>query len=183
MVAQASAWCAQYDLHSGGESPLWTVMTGTIRLGKGVRREAGSEESRRRNRGFDVQPADLRPAQRWATRPGTGTPDSHGERSRVNPTSPREGGKPYLRRSRLWSAHTGLPREQSSGTGVEKSAEAVVARPGEGLNLPMQGAGGPARGTRSSRRGTPPGWRARAQPASPPPDSSKRSRHGTSNEP
>ena len=33
------------DVHSGGGSPLWTVMTGTIRLGKGARREAGSEES------------------------------------------------------------------------------------------------------------------------------------------
>ena len=30
---------------SRGVSPLWTVMTGTIRLGKGARREAGSEES------------------------------------------------------------------------------------------------------------------------------------------
>jgi hypothetical protein len=38
--------CAQYDLYSRGESPPWTVMTGTIRLGKGARREAGSEESR-----------------------------------------------------------------------------------------------------------------------------------------
>ena len=35
-------------------SPL---MTGTIRLSKGVRREAGSEESRRRNPGSDVQEA------------------------------------------------------------------------------------------------------------------------------
>ena len=33
------------DVHSRGASPLWTVMTGTIRLGKGARREAGSEES------------------------------------------------------------------------------------------------------------------------------------------
>lgn len=33
------------DMHSRGASPPWTVMTGTIRLGKGVRREAGSEES------------------------------------------------------------------------------------------------------------------------------------------
>jgi hypothetical protein len=33
------------DVNSGGVSPLWTVMTGTIRLGKGARREAGSEES------------------------------------------------------------------------------------------------------------------------------------------
>jgi len=30
----------------GVQVPLWTVMTGTIRLSKGVRREAGSEESR-----------------------------------------------------------------------------------------------------------------------------------------
>jgi hypothetical protein len=40
------AWCAQYDLHSSGESPPWAVVTGTIRLSEGVRREAGSEESR-----------------------------------------------------------------------------------------------------------------------------------------
>jgi len=39
------AWCAQYDLDSRGESPPWTVMTGTIRLGKGVRQEVESEES------------------------------------------------------------------------------------------------------------------------------------------
>jgi len=29
-------------------------MTGTIRLGKGAFRKGGSEESRRRNRGFDA---------------------------------------------------------------------------------------------------------------------------------
>src|ERR1035441_10596113 len=139
------AWCAQYDLYSRGESPPWTVMTGTIRLGKGVRREAGSEESRRRNRGFDVQKADIRPSQRWVIRPGTETPDCHSERCRVNPTGPREEDKPYLRRSPLWSVHTGLPREQSRGTGVEKSAEAIVALPGEGLNLLMQGADGRVR--------------------------------------
>ena len=34
------------DVHSRSESPPWTAMTGTIRLGKGVRREAESEESR-----------------------------------------------------------------------------------------------------------------------------------------
>ena len=39
-------------------------MTGTIRPGKGVRREAESEESRRRNRGLDVRKADMRPLQR-----------------------------------------------------------------------------------------------------------------------
>src|ERR1017187_4738018 len=53
-----SSWCVQYDWYSRGESPPWPVMTGTIRLGKGARREAGSEESRRRNRGCDVQEAD-----------------------------------------------------------------------------------------------------------------------------
>src|SRR5690348_6983989 len=63
------------------------------------------------------------------------TPDSHSERCGVDPTSPREGAKPYLRRSRLWSIPNGLPREQSRGTGAEKSAEAIVALPGEGPNL------------------------------------------------
>ena len=68
------AWCAQYDLQSRGESPPWTVMTGTIRLGKGVRREAESEESRRRNRGFDVQEADFRPLQLGSPGQGRGSP-------------------------------------------------------------------------------------------------------------
>ena len=46
-VGQAvSPGVSSSDVHSGGGSPLWTVMTGTIRLGKGVRRKAGSEESR-----------------------------------------------------------------------------------------------------------------------------------------
>ena len=45
----------------------------------------------------------------------------------VDPTSLREEGKPYLRRSPLWSAHTGLLRQQCRGTGPEKSAEAIVA--------------------------------------------------------
>ena len=63
-MGQTLVLCAQYDLDSRGESPPWTVMTGTIRLGKGAFRKGGSEESRRRNRGFDVQEADMRPAQR-----------------------------------------------------------------------------------------------------------------------
>jgi hypothetical protein len=62
-----------------------------------------------------------------ATQPGMGTPNSHSDVSMVDPASGREEGKPYLRRSRFWSAHRGLPREQSVGTGSEKSAEAVVA--------------------------------------------------------
>jgi len=46
-VGQAlSPGVSSSDVHSGGASPLWTVMTGTIRLSKGARREAGSEESR-----------------------------------------------------------------------------------------------------------------------------------------
>ncbi|HTG29429.1 MAG TPA: hypothetical protein VK818_14515, partial [Methylomirabilota bacterium] len=46
LVGQAvSPGVSSSDVHSGGASPLWTVMTGTIRLGKGARREAGSEES------------------------------------------------------------------------------------------------------------------------------------------
>ena len=46
-VGQAvSPGVSSSDVHSGGESPLWTVVTGTIRLSKGARREAGSEESR-----------------------------------------------------------------------------------------------------------------------------------------
>jgi len=53
----------------------------------------------------------------------------------VDPTGLREEGKSYLRRARPWSAHNGLPPEQSGGTETEQSAEAVVARPGEGPNL------------------------------------------------
>ncbi len=78
----------------------------------------------------------------WVNRQATGKPKGHSERSGVNPTGLREGDKPYLRRSRLWSVHTGLPRQQCSGTGVEKSAEAKVAQPGEGPNLLVQGAEG-----------------------------------------
>ena len=39
-----ASWC--WFWWGRGESPPWTVMTGTIRPSKGVRREAGSEESR-----------------------------------------------------------------------------------------------------------------------------------------
>ena len=72
-------------------------MTGTIRLGKGVRREAESEESRRRNRGCDVQEADMRLLQ-------LGSPGSP-----------------------PWSLHTGLLHGQPGGTAAEKSAAAIVA--------------------------------------------------------
>jgi hypothetical protein len=75
-----------------------------------------------------------------ATQPGMGTPNGHSGGSMVDPAGGGEEGKPYLRRSRLWSVHTGLPGEQSTGTGVEKSAKVVVALPGEGPHQFIQGA-------------------------------------------
>ena len=71
-----------------------------------------------------------------------GEAQCHSERCGVNPTGLREEANSYLRRSSFWSVHTGLPGQQCSGTGAEKSAEAIVALPGEGLNLLMQGADG-----------------------------------------
>jgi hypothetical protein len=68
----------------------------------------------------------MRPLQRGVTRPGTGKPNGHSERCGVNPTSPREEGKPYLERSPLGSAHTGLPQQRCGGTVVEKSAKGVL---------------------------------------------------------
>ena len=93
------------------------------------------------------------------TRPGTGKPNVIRERCGVDPTGLREEDKPYLRRSLLWSAHPGLPLGQPGGTGVEKSAEAIVAPPGEGPNLGLQGADrwihGRIQPTTASH---PPGW-------------------------
>src|SRR6266516_6767923 len=71
----------------------------------------------------------------WVTRPGTGMPDCHSENRMVDPTRPGEEGTSYLERSPFRSVHTRLPQQQCDGTGSEKSAEAVVARPGEGPNL------------------------------------------------
>jgi hypothetical protein len=97
-------------------------MTGTIRLGKGARREAGSEEShdeiadstfRKRIQGLAAR----------VNRQPKGKPKGHSERCGVNPTGLPEEGESYLRRSPFWSVHTGLPRQQCSGTGTEKSAE------------------------------------------------------------
>src|SRR5229473_3575400 len=78
----------------------------------------------------------------WVTRPGTGMPYGHSERhagrsdgsGRRKDILPREVSGPVQ--------SIGLPHEQSGGMGQEKSAEAIVAPPGEGPNLPMQGAGG-----------------------------------------
>ena len=41
--------CARHVVHLGGASPLRAEETGTASLGKGARREAGSEGSRRQN--------------------------------------------------------------------------------------------------------------------------------------
>src|SRR5512141_1266420 len=78
----------------------------------------------------------------WATRPGTGTPYRHSERhaGRSDGSGRR---RHVLPREVSGSVRFhGLPHGQPGGTGSEKSAEAIVAQPGEGLNLPMQGAGG-----------------------------------------
>ena len=56
-----------------------------------------------------IQKPDMRPLQCWVTQPGMGKPDCHSERCGVDPAGLREEGKPYLRRSPLRSAHTGLP--------------------------------------------------------------------------
>src|SRR5260370_9565203 len=92
----------------------------------------------------------------WATRPGTGTPDRHSERyagrsdgsGRRRHILPREISGPVQ--------SIVLPHGQPGGRGSEKSAEAIVVQPGEGPNLPMQGAGGQFRLTRSSSKGTHP---------------------------
>src|ERR1700682_2406689 len=78
----------------------------------------------------------------WATRPGTGTPDRHSE-SHAGRSDGSGRRRHVLPREVSGSVQaTGLPYGQLGGTGSEKSAEAIVAQPGEGLNLPMQGAGG-----------------------------------------
>jgi len=145
--------------------------------------QGGSEESRRRNRGFDVQEADMRPFQRG----------SAGKRRRcpIAIQTPRGRSDEPARRSQVLPEeisvlvrHTGLPQQQCRGTGAEKSAEAIVAQPGEGLNLLMQGADGRFRWTRSSRKDHLTTVTAkRAEPNSRRMDSSKRSRYSTSHEP
>lgn len=76
------------------------------------------------------------------TRPGTGKPNSHSGAMRVDPTGSGEEGMSYLGRSPVLSGQIGLLHGQPGGTGREKSAEAIVALPGEGPNLAMQGADG-----------------------------------------
>src|SRR5579863_8000532 len=78
----------------------------------------------------------------WATRPGTGTPNCHSEHhaGRSDVSGRR---RHVLPREVSGSVQNiGLPCGQPYGKAPEKSAEAIVALPGEGPNLPMQGAGG-----------------------------------------
>src|ERR1700683_1950358 len=78
------AGVSRSDMHSSGASPPWTVMTGTIRLG--------------RNLGGDVQQADMRPTWRCVTLPAAGMPDSHADVMGVDPMRPGEEGMSYLER-------------------------------------------------------------------------------------
>ena len=78
---------ARHVLNLEGESPLRAVVTGTARLGQGVRREAESEGSRcqnsdstNRNR---IQGRTHRVTRQW-----TRTPNRHAEVRTVNPARP-----------------------------------------------------------------------------------------------
>ena len=81
----------------------------------------------------------------WVTRPGTGVPNCHSERhaGRTDGSGRR---RHVLPREISGSVQSiGLSHGQLGGMGLEKSAEAIVAQPGEGPNLPMQGAEGRTR--------------------------------------
>lgn len=117
---------ARHVLNLGGASPPRAVMTGTARLGQGVRREAESEGSRRRNSdstnrnripspkrlGNAAMDADARTVIR--RREGK-SGEARGKDSRLN-----------LGDLDVCPDASGLPRRQRRGTGDEKSAEAVV---------------------------------------------------------
>src|SRR5271163_2201715 len=78
----------------------------------------------------------------WVTRPGTGKPDCHSERCGVDPTSLREEGEPYLRRSPPRSAHTGLPAavmQRDEGGEVSRGRSSPTGPRAKSL---MQGADG-----------------------------------------
>src|ERR1017187_6459413 len=80
--------------------------------------------------------------QYWVTRPGTGKPDCHSECCGVDPAGLREEGKPYLRRSPLWSVHTGLPAaamQRDRGGEVSRGRSSPTGRRAKSL---MQGADG-----------------------------------------
>src|ERR1700739_1583221 len=94
-------------------------------------------KSRTRRRGSGYKASMV-----WVTRPGTGTPDlSFRHYAGKSDGSGRR--RHVLPREISGSVQNiGLPHGKPGGTGPEKSAEAIVALPGEGPNLPMQGAGG-----------------------------------------
>lgn len=94
-------------------------------------------KSRRRRTGSGYQASVVR-----ATRPGTGKPPSHAGAMRVDPTCPGEEGMSYLGRSPALSRRSDDRTGNRTGLEQEKSAEAIVALPGEGPNLHMQGADG-----------------------------------------
>src|SRR6266853_5781758 len=76
------------------------------------------------------------------TQPGMGMPDSHSDASGVDPAGPREEGRSYLRRSRLWSVHTrttvgAIPRDKSRE--VSRGHSSPTGRRTKSL---MQGADG-----------------------------------------
>src|ERR1017187_9875622 len=78
----------------------------------------------------------------WVTRPGTGMPYGHSERH-AGKSAGSGRRRHILPREISGSVQSiGLPHGQPVGKAPEKSAEAIVALPGEGPNLPMQGAGG-----------------------------------------
>ena len=126
--------CATHVMCLGGASPLRAVMSGTVRLSKGVGREAeseGSEEACLRDGSSDPTNRNRIQGQRdVGHRAMDRDAHSHSDITRVNPAGPEPrthrltvGGLPVrLRR---------LSAEQSGEMGMEKSAEAVVVRRGK----------------------------------------------------
>jgi len=81
----------------------------------------------------------------WVTRPGTGMPHGHAERHAGRSDGSGRRRHVLPREISGLVQRNGLPHGQPGGMGLEKSAEAIVAPPGEGPNLPMQGAEGRSR--------------------------------------
>jgi hypothetical protein len=75
-IPRRFALCAGHVVIPGGASPLRAVMTGTARLGKGVRREAESEGSRSHN-SDPTNRNRIQGRRGGVTRQWTGTPDRH----------------------------------------------------------------------------------------------------------
>lgn len=93
-ITRPTDLCARHVVTLEGASPLRAVMTGTARLGKGARREAGSEGSRCQN-------SDSTNRNRIQGRPGgvtrqwTGTPESHPD-TRAGRSGEARGTEPQL---------------------------------------------------------------------------------------